>query len=408
MENCEEILFVIFVVILIILILLALFWIIRSNYQNKSPEKFTNEKKLCLSKAWPKRWTELLMVPPGLYTSYFQPMNIKKFTDVTFKPDLIFISVASYRDNQCVSTIQNIAKNADKPENLRFVICQQNSLLERDCLKWCKGSKNPVCKPARIERLSYHSARGPTWARWRIQQEWTGEEYFLQIDSHTRMIKGWDTILKEQLNDCPSSKPVLTQYPLEYNVLKNEKDQGDPVKEKWQIDKLRSGMYIQKFDDPDGFTRIQSDYTEEIRKYPFKSTTWAAGFSFSKGNFIIEAGYDPYTPFLFFGEEMDIAARAFTHGWDFFSPSKTVIFHNYKREHRSTFWEKPEQKNLEILSRFRIYVRLGYINVNLLPEKYKFILIKLENWPLGTERTLEEWEKMCKMDIKTEKMLNDN
>lgn len=369
----------------------------------KPKEKFT-KTKLKLKDAWPKRFKELLQVSPILYTKYFQPIKVNTFENVTHKPGLIFISIASYRDNQCISTIKNIAEAADKPENLRFVICQQNSILEKDCLQWCKGNKHPACEPdiARIERLSYHSARGPTWARWRIQQEWNGEEYFLQIDAHTRMIPHWDTILKEQLELCPSSKPILTQYPLEYDVLQDEKHQGNKLKERWQEDKMRGGLYIQKFDDPDGFTRIQSDYTTEVRSKPFRSTCWAAGFSFSKGNFVKEVSYDPLTPFLFFGEEMDIAVRAFTHGWDFFSPSKTVVFHNYKREHRNTFWEKPEQKPLEILSRFRIYVRLGYLDKEDIPKEYKFILTEEEQWPIGKERTIEEWEKTCKISIKEE------
>ena len=172
---------------------------------------------------------------------------------------------------------------------------------------------------------------------------------------------------------------------------------------------MRNGIYIQKFDDPDGFTRIQSDYTTNIVRQPYRSVGWAAGFSFSKGDFIKEAGYDPYTPFLFFGEEMDIAIRAYTHGWDFFSPSVNIVFHNYKRDHRSTFWEKPEQRPLEILSRFRIYTRLGYISKEDLPKKYQdIILIGMSNWPIGKDRTIEEYERNANISIKDEILLKQN
>lgn len=362
----------------------------------------TKSSKKPLDVAWKERWRELNTVPVS-YASYFKilPQNTKQ---IIHKPDIIFISVASYRDNQCIDTVQNIASMADKPENLHFVICQQNSILEKDCMKWCVAKKeHPACKlsVSKIERLNYLNARGPTWARYRIQQEWTGEEYFLQIDAHTRMIKGWDTILKEQLEMCPSDKPILTQYPLEFDIVPENK-RGDSTNEKWQLDKMRNGLYIQKFDDPDGFTRIQSDYTKEIRKHPFKSVGWAAGFSFSKGEFVKEAGYDPYTPFLFFGEEMDIAIRAFTHGWDFFSPSANVVFHNYKRDHRRTFWEKPEQKPLEVLSRFRIYVKLGYISADSIPLKYRFILNKMEEYNIGTQRSIKDYEQLCGIDISRE------
>ena len=199
---------------------------------------------------------------------------------------------------------------------------------------------------------------------------------------------------------CPSEKPVLTQYPLEYNIV--DSGRGNSIKEEWQVDKLRSGLYVQKFDDPDGFYRIQSDYTDERRRQPFSATCWAAGFSFSRGDFFWEVGYDPYTPFLFFGEEMDIAARGWTWGWDFYSPSETVVFHNYKRDHRSTFWENPLQWPLEILSRFRIYVRLGYLRPEQIPDRYRFILRDIGEYSLGPYRSLKDYEKFCRMNIKEE------
>lgn len=372
----------------------------RENFEENLEENENLEQRL------PRYWKELYSVDPLLYKRFYKkPTKERKL--ISHKPGLILVSIASYRDNQCPSTIKNLAKNADRPDLLRFVVCQQNSILEEDCLKWCKSSPSPACKPGivNIERLNNLEARGPTWARWRIQQEWTGEEYFLQIDAHTRMVPHWDTILKKQLAECPSQKPILTQYPLEFDIV-DEKDRGDPKKENWQLEKNRSGLFVDKFGKEDGFTRIQSNYTTDKPSRPFRSDCWAAGFSFSKGDFVLEAGYDPYTPFIFFGEEMDIALRAYTHGWDFFSPRTSVVFHNYKREHRSTFWEKPEQRPLEILSRFRLYVRMGYIDSKDIPEKYKFILQEIDKWSLGCERTIEEWEKQSKVNIRDQTILN--
>jgi hypothetical protein len=388
----------IIVVVVCLLVLLLVAGIVRC-----SCEQFTQEKKkLPLDKAWKKRLADLRKIVPIFYRGYFSPIKPVPRVRPQMRKNKIFISVASYRDEQCLTTIKNIAENADHPENLVIVVCQQNSVIDKDCLGWCTSDKtHPTCPATKIERLSFVSARGPTWARWRIQQRWDGEEYYLQVDAHTRMVKGWDTILKDQLSRCPSDKPVLTQYPLEYDIV-NGKGRGDPVREKWQTDKLRSGLYVQKFDDPDGFYRIQSEYTEERKSTPFPATCWAAGFSFSRGEFFWEVGYDPYTPFLFFGEEMDIAARGWTWGWDFFSPSETVIFHNYKREHRSTFWENPLQWPLEILSRFRIYVRLGYLKPSQIPKKYQFILHDIDAYPLGTVRTLKEYQRMANFDISTE------
>ena len=370
-------------------------------------ESFSNKKNK-ENDIWKKRFGDLNKVVPLFYKWYFN--QVKDTPNRSQKPPMkknkIFISIASYRDDQCFDTVRNLSENADNPENLVIVVCQQNGVADRDCLGWCqKNKKHPTCNKtdAKIERLSHISARGPTWARWRIQRKWDGEEYYLQLDAHTRMVPHWDTILKEQLSLCPSEKPVLTQYPLEYTIVNNKKDRNSSVKENWQLDKMRGGLYVKEFSNPDGFFRVQSDYTEGRQSQPFQATCWGACFSFSRGDFFWEVGYDPYTPFLFFGEEMDISARGWTWGWDYFSPSETVVFTSFKREHRSTFWENPLQWPLEILSRFRVYVRLGYITKDKVPKKYHFIFRDMDKYPLGPYRSLSDYEKMCRMNIKNEK-----
>jgi hypothetical protein len=44
--------------------------------------------------------------------------------------------------------------------------------------------------------------------------------------------------------------------------------------------------------------------------------------------------YDPTLDYLFFGEEISMAARLFTHGGVFFSPPQTIIYHLWSRDHR--------------------------------------------------------------------------
>lgn len=392
-HGCNPMVVILIIIFVIIIIALPLLLFFVGNKGTCSDlEHFASKPE------WDLRWGELKRINGKLYKDFFNERS--NHLPIINKPGKIMISVASYRDDQCSSTLKNLINNADNPEMLVIYICQQNSTFERDCMFSLTDEEKKV---AHIERLSHIKARGPTWARWRIQQKWSGEEYFLQIDAHTRMVKGWDTILKNQLSRCPSPKSCLTQYPLEYDIVE-EKDRNNQESERWQVDKKRGGLYVQKFSNPDGFYRIQSDFTNENRSAPYRATCWAAGFSFSKSEFIQDAGYDPNTPFLFFGEEMDIAARAWTHGWDFYSPSETVVFHSYKRDHRNTFWEKPNQRPLEILSRFRIYVRLGYISPQEIPEEYKFILNDIDKYPVGRERSLEEWQTEAHISIKNEEL----
>ena len=57
---------------------------------------------------------------------------------------------------------------------------------------------------------------------------------------------------------------------------------------------------------------------------PGKSPFVAAGFIFTLGRICREVEYDP--GLYFAGEEVALAARAYTHGYDFFYPIENVIW----------------------------------------------------------------------------------
>ena len=66
-------------------------------------------------------------------------------------------------------------------------------------------------------RIPWQEATGPRKTRHLAQQLWNGEEFCLQLDSHTRFVPGWDTKLKqmlqqgEQMSAC--GKAVVSSYP---------------------------------------------------------------------------------------------------------------------------------------------------------------------------------------------------
>jgi len=259
----------------------------------------------------------------------------------------IFISIASYRDPELIPTISSLINNADNPELLRIVVFEQNGSED--------VSVYGIHKQVQVITTHYSNAKGPTWARSIIQKEYNNEEYYLQIDSHMRVIKHWDTILKYILELVP--KPaVLTQYPPEYKLEDGSFDTNI----------IRSGLYIQGFGTIDGFTRIQSDIIDPINKrhFPYTSKGWSACFSFSKGLIIKDAPYEPYEH-LFFGEELDITLRLFTRGYYFFSPHISVIFTLFKRIHRRTYWQdmlyngrEIERKKQEQISRKLLWTNI--------------------------------------------------
>ena len=90
----------------------------------------------------------------------------------------------------------------------------------------------------------------------------------------------------------------------------------------------------------------QPERMPSIHGSPQLQPWWAAGYSFSRGHFVVNVPYDPYQPMIFQGEEMSIGIRGFTIGYDFYAPERSVCFHHYavgknkdKREKVHHFWE---------------------------------------------------------------------
>ena len=311
------------------------------------------------------------------------------------KNNLIFVNLASYRDIECNKTIKSLFYNSDNYKNLRIVVCQQNSDEDLDCLKNLESKYLPFVK---VIKLSYKNARGPTWARFLIQQMYNKEQYYLQIDSHTIFEEKWDTKLINCLNSLPD-KSCLTQYLPDYEIGNFK-----------TIPKLRHNLNVSRICSLDGFTRIGAKYINPNIKYekPFVSNGWSGCFSFSKGDICYDAPIDCYTPDVFFGEEMDITLRLFTRGWNFYAPHFPIAYTNFNRSYRETFWQKKGlgyNKDITLCSRLRIHYRLGTLPIYLkdyIENIYKELLIETDKFQLGNVRTLNDYENLIKFRFTSE------
>lgn len=282
----------------------------------------------------------------------------------------IFVSIASYRDPELPKTVKDIIFNAEHPNLLRIVIYEQNG--PNDVTIFGIYPENQVL----VIRDHFSLAKGPSWARCIIQGYYNNEDYCLQIDSHMRSIKNWDTILKNMLKLVPEPA-VLTQYPPEYDTTND-----------YLLDKIRSGLYVQGFGIKDRFTRIQSDAVKSNlknrRNFPYTSKAWGACFSFSKGAIMKDAPYDPNFKHLFFGEELDITLKLYTRGYYFFSPHITVFYTYFKRNYRRTYWDDipcSEREPLEEKSRHRLWKRI--------------LCNEIGSDSFGTIRTVDEYMKFA-------------
>lgn len=286
----------------------------------------------------------------------------------------IFVSIASYRDPELPKTVKNLLLNAEFPELLKVVVYEQNDADDASIY-----GKYPE-KYVRVIRESHNNAKGPYYARAIIQQYYKDEKYYLQIDSHMRTVKHWDTKLINMLKLLP--KPaVLTQYPPEYSLETGEFDPNT----------VRSGLYIQGFGHIDKFTRIQSDIVEKRCKhfgfikqyYPYVSRAWAACFSFSEGSIAKDAPYDIELEHLFFGEELDITLKLYTRGYNLYSPHVSIFYTMFDRKYRPTHWQDiplSTRENAELRSRCILHSRIQsgetYGSVRSVQDYMRFAQIK--------------------------------
>jgi len=266
----------------------------------------------------------------------------KLFNKYPTKPGTIFVSVASYRDPECSTTIESIYKNAEYPDRIYVGICEQNksgSELE-SCINKINNSNITVMN------IPYTKAKGPTYARYLCSTLWTGQEYYLQIDSHTNFEKHWDTKLLNMIKQAEeeSEKPVLSAYP--------------PSKEQMKISgspEMDNGRIVK------GILTFTAGWAKESDRPLRSHKPWvAAGFLFLNSKFMKDAPFDPNLAGLFQGEEVLLSARLFTNGWDFFVPNQKTCYHNYERSGSNLYHKDlPKVTDCRINAEKRVLFLLG-------------------------------------------------
>lgn len=295
----------------------------------------------------------------------------------------IFVQIASYRDPECQWTVWDLFAKADRPNRINVGICWQcDPLLDRECFT------APSPRPAQTKIISVlpSETEGVCWARAQAQSLYAGEDYVLMIDSHMRFIKGWDTAMIRELWRCPASKPFLSNYPPGYKP-------PDALESNPKFIVLRAKPF-----DENGDIRFTGDYLPQYPSHPLQGAFLAAGFLVAPGKFLKEVPYDPYM--YFDHEEVTLAARAYTHGWDVFHPSKTFIYHYYpepaKGEKRALHWTDYKDWGKYLV---RSRARYNYLLAGIEPDNREH-LKDIEKYGLGSERTLQDFEEFSGLDFK--------
>lgn len=287
----------------------------------------------------------------------------------------IFVSIACFMDKDIINTIEDCLKKAKNSNQIVFGICLQYDKND-DFLK--KYDNNPQFK---IHRMDWKNAKGPTYARYLISNLINNEDYFLQIDCHTRFFENWDEIAISCLKECNDNKSILTAFPIS---IKNMHEKNYPLNKSPRSFRLLSTESI-----------ITGSYCCHSNK-PELTYNLSAAFLFGKINFIKEVKYDPVVTFSFQKiEQQFYAIRLFTHGWNLYMPTKHIV---------STFYEKmphydsnnkriypPCDVNRGEMSWKRVLYYYGLLSIEEVPVAVK---TDIEKYGLGSKRTLNEFFKI--------------
>jgi hypothetical protein len=294
----------------------------------------------------------------------------------------IFISIASYRDPELQWTIKSAIENANNPENLYFGVVHQGVDSELFDINAIKNMS--------LIKMHPKEAKGAGFARAKAMELYSGQEYFLQIDSHTRFVPGWDAISIDQLNRAKNisghSRVLLSYFPAPYEpernggmflVKNNPKIKSYPTRQRILLNKRKQ------------WTAERFEFDSKLKENPELSETVLGGFIFSDGSIVNEVPYDP--EISFFGEEICFAMRSWTRGWDIYSPSKNIVYHFYSRGGYSKIWK---DRNLRGIS-WKEIEDISY-------SKQKKVLCGEEEgvFGAGNIRTLDEYEIFTNTNFK--------
>ena len=333
--------------------------------------------------------------------------------------ETIFVAIASYRDFQCRQTIESIFSRATHPERIRVAVVDQiDKEVDVPCSQPefpCESNPNQIlCKYKNyidFYTMEAQFAMGPVFARHLGNRMYRGEYFAIQCDAHVDFVLDWDQSIIQQWKNAKNEMAVLTAY---LSDVHNSMDaEGHLVR-------LTRPIMCNSDFEGRGVTRHmrhgqQPEGPAGIKGEPTLEPLWAAGFSFSRGHFIVNVPYDQHLPWIFQGEEISIGLRGFTYGYDYYTPETSPCFHYYanaddsgKRNKVKLFWENTKSFGHETIRKVEEggMKRLnGIIQMN--PPSIKeddWIHIEEKKYGIGKVRTVAKFFDTFGIDMETHKV----
>jgi hypothetical protein len=293
----------------------------------------------------------------------------------------IFVQIPSYHDFELNRTILSAIKNSSGLHVINFGV--HVSYFE-----------NIDFDLPDLPNVKYEVSKAPKHlgvgeSRFIANTFYSGEDYYFQIDSHTRLEPNWDhnLIMNYEKNKSLGTNPILSCYPGAYeykngqlNILNNKSH-------------VSYTDFVQELSFDNNLIphqRAVGNFSNNV----FTKSVSAASI-FSDGSI---ASIKPNKKMFFWGEEILMAIRFFTHGYDLMLPDSQNVYHLYydpaigfKNLRRQVFSDFPSES-----------AELDKISQNELED----IILnrRIDGQALGTARSLEEYENYASIDFALKKI----
>lgn len=286
----------------------------------------------------------------------------------------IFIQITSYHDHELYKTVRNAIDTSSGQTHINFGInCVYNTYNDLNL------SFNA--------NVSLHISKAPDnlgmgLGRSIAHSFYKGEDYYFQVDAHSRFDRNWDLSLINDINNYKLqgfNKPLITNYPKPFWY------EGD--KETFRTHEEVVTQFYWKHKDRFSLYRTPMQGTYLNPAGNVQSLSVSGGCIFTEGEFL-----KPNTKIFADGEEIFIAARAFTSGYDLMVPSQTFMYHLYYgdeglNKRRLVPPDFPEETSiLESISKTEIYETLSGSG-------------SIGEYRLGTVRSLQDYGNYSGLDF---------
>lgn len=289
---------------------------------------------------------------------------------------VIFLSIASYRDPDLINTVRSAYNNATNPANIFFSVFSQAEEHEHPDLSFVDQ--------LRYQKAHWTESLGACWAREIANRDLVGD-YFLQIDSHSRFVLGWDEMLitaYQKAQEFWGNRIWFTNYPDAFELGES----GEAVLQaNDRLYKLRAYWHEE--------SRMVMGAWDDVKdtEHGDEQFFMSANCMFGETKLMAEIPYD--RELYFTGEEPSLGLRAYTRGMRLISPTIKFMFTNFNRPNskRRLHWEDHHQWGQ--LNK-KSYERLAQIMTG---------DISLGIYGIGSNYLFEQYQKVTGIDLSDKK-----